>query len=107
MLEKTINEAYLLDVAVPICHTPCSIITVRLQKYIDLKVHLTRIRQVKALCIVPLILSAISIIKKRLHDSLKVLHLRLGLYIVKYNVVKLKTCLIIRKFLKEQFLRSA
>ena len=57
VLKLTIKEAYLTDVAIPNANKPRSTITERLQKYIDLKEELIRMRQLNAVYIAPLVLS--------------------------------------------------
>jgi hypothetical protein len=47
MLDKTINKAYFIDVAIPTSNSLYAMITEQLQKYKDLKKALTRMRQLK------------------------------------------------------------
>jgi len=69
VLKLTIKEAYLADVAIPNANKPRSTITERLQKYTDLKDELTRIRQLNAVYIAPLVLSKTDIIPNKLQES--------------------------------------
>ena len=74
VLNKTIKEAYSVDVAVPNSHYLHSIATGKLQKYKDLKEKLTRRRQLPTPCIIPTVLpSTAGIIRNYLHGSLKLL----------------------------------
>jgi hypothetical protein len=67
------------------------------------KEELTRIEQMNATYIIPVILSTTSIVRPKLHDSLNV---RPAVYIFTYKAVILNTCLIDR-FLAEQRIRSS
>jgi hypothetical protein len=87
ILEKTIKEAYLLDVAIPNSHNLQSTITEKLQKYTKLKEELIRIWQLKTAYIIPLVVFTAGIIPKQLHDSLKLLDLRFALYILMQKAV--------------------
>jgi hypothetical protein len=78
----------------------------KLQKYTDLKEELTRIWQLNAICIVPLVLST-SIIPCQICNSLKLLHLYPGLYIPTQKAVILDICCIIWSFLSELWIISA
>ena len=92
--DKTIKEAYLIDVAIPNSHNLHNTIIEKLQKYIDLKEELIRIWQLKTAYIIPLVLSTTGIIP---NESLKLLNLRPALYIVTQKAVILNTCHIVRK----------
>jgi hypothetical protein len=54
MLDKTIKEAYFMDVRIPNSRNLCSTTTKKLQKYTNLKEELTKTWQLNADCIVPL-----------------------------------------------------
>ena len=69
MLDQTIKEAYLTDVAIPNGHSLYSTVTEKLQKYADLKEWLTRMRQLKTAHIIPPVLSTAGIIRHKFHDS--------------------------------------
>jgi hypothetical protein len=60
MVNRNMKEAYLLNVAISNNHT----ITVKLQKYTDLKEETTRIWQLNAICVVLLALPTTSTIHK-------------------------------------------
>jgi predicted methyltransferase MtxX (methanogen marker protein 4) len=101
VLDKTITEAYSIDVAIPNSHNLHSTITKKLRKYTDLKEELTRIWQLKRAYIIPLVLSTTGIIpKKKIHENLKLLNLAASLYIIQKAVI-FKTCRVVRKFLTE------
>jgi hypothetical protein len=87
MLDKTIKEACLINVAVRNSHSLYNAITEKLQTYTDLREELTRIWQLNAVHIVPLVLSTTGIIPDKLHDSLKLLNLRSGLYILMQKAI--------------------
>jgi hypothetical protein len=65
--QKTIREAYLIDVATPNSHNLHSTITEKLQKYTDFKDELIRIWQLKMAYIIPLVPSTTGIILNKLH----------------------------------------
>jgi len=56
MLDKPINEAYSIDVAIPDRHNFYSTITEKLQKCTYIKEELTAIREMNAVCTGPLVL---------------------------------------------------
>jgi hypothetical protein len=64
MLDKTIKEEYLLDLATPNSQNLHSTLTKELQKYADMNEELIRIWQLKMACIVVLVLSTVCIIRK-------------------------------------------
>jgi hypothetical protein len=76
MLNKTIKEAYFTDVRIPNSRNLCSTITKKLQEYTNLREELTKIWQLNALYSTIILLSIEGIIKKNLHDSLKLSSLR-------------------------------
>ena len=102
MLDKTIEEAHLIDVAIPKCHNLHSTVIEQLQQYTDLKEQLKKIWQMKTAYIIPLVLSTTCIIPNKLHESLKLLNPHPVLYILMQKAVTLNTCRIVRKFLAEQ-----
>ena len=102
LLDKTIKQAYLIDVAIPNRHNLHHIITKKLKKCIDLKEELIGIWQLKTAYIKPLVLSITGIIPNKLHKSLKLLNLWPGLYILMQKALVLNTFCIVRKFLAEQ-----
>ena len=85
MSDKMIKEAFLIDAAFPSIHSHShsllGAMTEKLQKYTFLKEKLSRVWQIKAVYIIPIALSATDIIPHKLHDSLKLLGLRPGLFI--------------------------
>jgi hypothetical protein len=80
-LDKTIKEAYLIDVAILNSQNLQSNITEKLQKYTGLKEELASIWQLRVAYITPLVLSTIGMISNILHKSLKLLNLWPGPYI--------------------------
>jgi hypothetical protein len=52
--DKTIKEAYLIDVAIPNSHDLICTVTKKLQKYTDVKEELIRMWQLKVAYIMPL-----------------------------------------------------
>ena len=58
--------------------------------------------QLKTAYITPLVLSTADIIANKLHESLKLLHLRPALYILMHKAVILNACRTVRKFLAQQ-----
>jgi hypothetical protein len=102
MFDKTIKEAYLIDVAIPKSHNLHSTITKKLQKYTDLTEALIRIWQLKMAYIIPLAQFTTGIIPNKLHESLKLLNLHPTLYILMQEAVISNTHCIVRKFLAEQ-----
>jgi hypothetical protein len=107
ILDNTIKEAYLIDVALPNSHNLHSIITEKLQKYTGLKEELIRIWQLKTAYMIPLVLSTTGTIPNKLRENLKPLNLRPALYILMHKAVILNTCRIVRTFLAQQWIRSA
>jgi len=81
-LDKTINEAYLVDVAILSSHNLHSAITKRLQKYTDLKEELIRIWQLKTAHIIPSVLPTTCIIPNKSHKKLKLPDLHPAVYIL-------------------------
>jgi hypothetical protein len=81
MFDRTIREEYLIDVLIPNSHF-YSTITEKLQKYTDLEEKLTRIWQLNAVYIEPLVASTKGIIPNKIHNSMKLLYLCPGLYIL-------------------------
>jgi hypothetical protein len=75
ILDKTIKEAYLIDVAIANGQNLHSTITENLQKYRDLTEELIRIWQLQTACTVPPVLFTAGIIPNKLHDSLQLLDL--------------------------------
>ena len=73
MLDKTIKEAYLTDVALSNSHNPHSTITQMLQKYTDLKDGFVTLWLLTTPCIMSLVLSTWGVILSKLHDSLYLL----------------------------------
>jgi hypothetical protein len=71
----------LIDVAIPNGHF-YSTITEKLHKYTDLKEELTRIRQLNAVYIGPLLASTKDIIPNKTHSSVKLLCLCPAPYII-------------------------
>jgi hypothetical protein len=81
MLDRTIIEEYLIDVVIPNNHF-YNTITEKLQKYTDLKEELTRIWQLNAVYIEPLVASTMCITPNKIHNSMKLLYLCPDLYIL-------------------------
>jgi hypothetical protein len=81
MLDKTIKQAYSVDVAISNSHRPHSTITENLQKQRVLKEEQIRIWQMEAFYIIPLVLSKVGKVLK-LHAILKLFNLRPALYIL-------------------------
>ena len=102
LLDKTIKEAYLIDVAISNSHNIHSTITEKLQKCTDLKEKLIGIWKLKTACIIPPVLSTTGIIPNKLHESFKLLNLRPALYILIQKAVIFNICRTVRKFLAEQ-----
>jgi hypothetical protein len=73
LLDKTIKEAKLIDVAVSNSHNLRNTITEKLQKYTDLTEELITIWQLHTVCTIPPVLFTAGIIPNKLHDSLKLL----------------------------------
>jgi hypothetical protein len=72
ILNKTVKESHLIDVAIPGSHSLLhSTITERFQKYGDLKEELIRIRLLKTAHIMPPVLSATGIIPKQIKQNFK------------------------------------
>jgi hypothetical protein len=92
MLCMTMKAAYLIDVSIPNGHNLYSTVTKKLQKYTDLKEELTRIYQMNAVCVVPLLLTTMGIIPNKLYDTLNQLNLCPDLYTVMQKTVILNTC---------------
>jgi len=65
ILDKTIKEAYLIQVAIPHSHSHHSTIIGKHQKYTDLEEELIKIWQLKAAYIIPLVLSITGIIPNK------------------------------------------
>jgi hypothetical protein len=81
-LDITIKEAHLTDVVIPNSHNSCSTIPKKLLKYTGINEELTRIWQPNLVCVVPFVPSTMGTVSKSLHDSLKMLSVRHGLYVV-------------------------
>ena len=73
ILDKSIKEAYVIDVAIPNSHNLCSTMTRKLQQCTVLKEELIRKWQLKTACVIPLVLPTKGIIPNKLHKSLKLL----------------------------------
>ena len=71
-----------MDVVIPNSHNFYSTITEKLLKYTDVNKKRTRIQYLNAVFIVPLVLSTMGIVSKSLHDSLKLLSVHHGLYVI-------------------------
>jgi hypothetical protein len=80
MFDKTIEEACLIDAAIRSSHSLLGTITEKLQKYTVLKEKLSRVLQMKAVCVIPSALCATDSIPHKPHESLKLLGLRPGLH---------------------------
>jgi hypothetical protein len=93
---------YIRDIAIPNSHNLYSTITKKLQKYTDLKKGLLKTWYLKTVYIIPLVLSTMGIIPNKLHESLKLLNLHPGLYILMPEAVILNPCHIVRKLGAEQ-----
>ena len=102
MLDKTIKEVCLTDVAIPNGHNLHSTITENFQKYADLEEQLTRMRYLKTAHVIPPVLSTAGTIRNKLHDILKLRDIRPALCIRMQKAVVLDTCRIVRKFLAER-----
>jgi len=81
MLDRSIIEEYLIDVVIPNSRFYNTIIE-KLKKYTDLKEELTRIWQLNAVYIEPLVASAKCITPNKIHNSMKLLYHCPGLYIL-------------------------
>jgi hypothetical protein len=99
ILDKTIGEACLIDVAIPNSHNLHSTVIEKLQKYTYLKEELIRIWQLKMVLynITSAVLPTTGIIPNKLHESLKLLNLHPAVYILLLEAVILNTDHIVRK----------
>ena len=88
----TIKEAYLMDVAIPTSYNLHSTITVKLQKYTDMKEELIRLWQLKTAYVIALVLSTVRIILNKLQKSLKLLYVCPALYMLMQKAIILNTC---------------
>jgi hypothetical protein len=107
VLDKTIREAYLMGVATPKVRafteaSPKSFRRMQSWK----KIHFLK-WQLETACIIPRVLSTTGIIPSKLRRSFKSLDLRRAVHILMQKAVILNTCRIVRKFLAEQYIRSA
>ena len=102
VLDKTIKEACLTDVAIPNSHNLHSTIIEKLRKYTDLKEEFVRIWELKMAYVIPLVLSKTCIIPHLPHEILKLLHLHPALYITMQKAVIINKCPIVTQFLAEQ-----
>jgi hypothetical protein len=75
MLDKTIQEAYVMDVRITNRRNLCSTINKTFQMYTNLKEELTKIWKLNADCTI-ILLSIQGIIQNNLHDSLELTSLR-------------------------------
>jgi hypothetical protein len=99
VLDKTIKEQYSVGVAIPNSH---NLHSEKLQKYRDLKAELIRTWQLKTANMMSLVPSKMGMFPNKLYESIKLLNLRPGIYIIMQKAVILSTCRIIRTFLTEQ-----
>jgi len=81
MLDRTIIEEYLIDVVIPNSYF-YNTITEKLQKHTDPKEEQTRIWQLNVVYIEPLVASTKCITPNKIHNSIKLLCLCPGLYIL-------------------------
>jgi len=107
VLDKTIKEWYPVGAAIPDSLNFHSTITEKLQKYRDLKEELIRMWQLKTAHMMSLVPSKMGMFPNKLYESIELLNLRPGIYIIMQKAVILNTCRIIRMFLTEQPIRSA
>jgi len=107
VLDKTIKEWYSVGAAIPDGHNLHSTITEKLHKYRYLKEELIRMWQLKTANMMSLVLSKMGMFPNKLYESIELLNLRPGIYIIMQKAVILNTCHIIRMFLTEQPIRSA
>ena len=92
VLHKTIKEEYLIYAAISNSHNLHSTNTDKLQKYTDLIEQLTSPLQLQTTYIIPPGLSTSGKIPNELHESLRLLNLRPGLYIVMKKAVIFNAC---------------
>jgi len=97
-----LKYAYLIDVAIPNSHNLHSTVSDKLQKYTELRKERLGIWRLKTVYIIPRVLSTTGVITNELLESLKLLKLCPGLYILMQKVVILNTCRRVRMFLAEQ-----
>ena len=81
MVDDTMKETSLIDMANPSSHNLHSTMARKPQNFADLKEELIRMCQLKTTYIIPPVLSTASIALNKLHDSLKLITLRPALYV--------------------------
>jgi len=101
------QKANLTNAAIPNRRNLNGTITEKLQKYTDLKQELIRKWQLKTAYTIPPVLPTTVTVPDKLHESIKWINLRPGIYIPTQKAVILNTCRIVRKFLAEEWIRSA
>jgi hypothetical protein len=101
------QRSILTDLAIRNSNNLHSTNTEELQEYADIKERLIRIWQLKAVYVIPLVLSTTGISQNKLHGSLKLPDLRSALYVLMQKTRVLHMCRIVRKFLAEQPVGSA
>ena len=107
ILDKSIKETNLIDVAIPNSRNFHGTITEKLQKYTDLKEELQESGNCKMAYIIPIVIFTKGIIQNKLYESMKLLNLCPCLYNLMQKAVTLNTCHTVTKFLAEQWIRCA
>jgi hypothetical protein len=102
VLDITIKDAYLTDVAIANGHNLHSIITESFQKYADLKEKLRKNEETENGLYYTPIATHSGYYPKHITRQLKLRNLRSTMYILMQNGVVLDTCRIFTKFLAEQ-----
>jgi len=104
ILDKTIREACIINVAIPNIHNLHGTVVEKLQKYTDLKEELLRVKATEngVYNTISAVLPTTGIIPNKVHENLKLLSHHPALYILMLEAVMLNTDHIVRTFLVEQ-----
>jgi hypothetical protein len=98
-MNKTTNNTFLIDIAVPNTHNLAKIITDKQEKYRELANGISAMWKQNTVQAIPIVISSAAVIPKSLSQSLKRLNLHPNTYIQMQKSVILGTCSIVRNFL--------
>ena len=102
LMDKKSKHTYLIDIAVPSCVNLEKTWEAKLSKYYELSQEVKKMWKQARVSIIPLVISGIGLIPRKLHDSIKQLELPANTYIEMQKAVIINTCSIVRKFLNSE-----
>ncbi|KAL1461990.1 hypothetical protein WDU94_013846 [Cyamophila willieti] len=97
--EKKIT--YLIDVAIPNTNNLEKKHAEKIEKYIPLAEEIKQMWHQNTVQVIPVIISSTGVIPRKLHESLKMLHMKKNMYIPMQKSVIINTCSIVRRFLND------